>query len=91
MLTDWDKNNGIVGRIWEKTSKAGKPFISGYLYIEGQKIDLVGFQNKKREGKNDPDWILKISDPIEKRIEQKHEEISADADNFGEGDSEIPF
>jgi hypothetical protein len=90
MLTDWDKNNGIVGRIWNKTSKAGKPFISGYLYLEGQKIDLVGFQNKKREGKNDPDYIIKISSPIEERIEKRDEEISADADNFGTEDS-VPF
>jgi len=89
MLTDWDKNNGIVGRIWEKMSKAGKPFISGYIYIDVQKIDLVGFQNKKREGKADPDFIIKISDPIEQRIEKKTEEISADADNFGTDG--IPF
>jgi len=89
MLTDWDKNNGIVGRIWEKTSKAGKPFISGYIYIDGNKIDLVGFQNRKREGKNDPDFIIKISDPIEERVARKDEEISADADNFG--DQDVPF
>lgn len=91
-LSDYDRQNGIVGRIWNKVSRAGNNFKSGFLHIGGKKLDIVIFPNKKRPDKNDPDYVIKISDPVEKRQEKRAVEIAADMfDNVPEDNDNIPF
>ena len=53
-----------VGALWQKTSKAGKKFFSGYLVDEsGEKTRIVAFDNiYKKNGENSPDIRFYLSE-----------------------------
>ncbi len=53
------KKNDELGALWRKQSHTGTEFMSGYIQIDGQKIDIVCFRSKL-ENPNAPAWrILK--------------------------------
>lgn len=56
-----------IGAIWIKESRTGKKFLSAYVTINGEKINIVGFKNDyKEEGSSQPDYRLYESDPLKK-------------------------
>lgn len=44
-----------IGSLWKKQSKTGTIFYSGNITVNGVKIDIVVFTNRKRPDKQDPD------------------------------------
>ena len=55
-----------IGAFWVKTSNKGNKFYSGNIEIDGKKIMLVAFDNKK-EKENQPDIRIYESQPMEKK------------------------
>ena len=53
-----------IGALWEKTAKSGIKFLSGYIEVAGQKVEVVCFSNKKDGNDRRPDWRVM---PSEKR------------------------
>lgn len=49
-----------IGALWERTSGRGARFLSGHVEINGQKQDVVIFENGFKEGRQ-PDWRVYIS------------------------------
>ncbi len=48
-----------IGALWEKVSKGGAEFLSGYLTIDGHRIAVVAFKNlSRKEGDPTPTWRL---------------------------------
>lgn len=45
-----------VVAIWKKKTKNDATYLSLSIDIDGQKYSVLCFANKKREGKNDPDF-----------------------------------
>ena len=86
-----------AGALWEKTSKAGKKFFSGYVVGEdGEKIKIVGFENiYKKPGENSPDVRLYLSEEVASAKEaspKKKLELPKENVSVSEDDSEdIPF
>ena len=94
MASEYDKKAGIVGRLWNKVARSGNNFKSGYIEIGGEKVDLVIFHNRKREGEagaNDADYVIKISEPMQQRQERRTEEIAAEAFDDVAGGEDLPF
>ena len=58
--------NKSIGALWVKTSAKGNKFYSGNIEIDGKKIMLVAFDNKK-ESENQPDIRIYESQPMEKK------------------------
>lgn len=86
-----------AGALWQKTSKTGKKFFSGYIIGEnGEKIKIVGFENiYKKAGENSPDLRLYLSEEIASSKEvssEKQIELPKESSSVSEDDSEdIPF
>lgn len=55
--------NNSIGALWIKQSKSGTEFMSGYIEINGQKIDIVVFKNDKGDNDRKPDWKILRSQP----------------------------
>jgi len=72
--SDYDKKNGVIGKMWEKSSNRG-PYMTGYIVDpETEKeTQIVVWSNKKRPGKNDPDWQVCISKPREETDNRQHD------------------
>lgn len=52
------QNPNELGAIWKKESN-GKKFYTGKLTVNGQEIQIVMFQNdRKQPGSNAPDWRI---------------------------------
>lgn len=65
-----------IGAIWNRTSKEGRPYMSGEIEILGQKIPFVCFQNRKKDGSNPklPDSYIFIRASKDKREFPQKEE-----------------
>jgi len=57
----YDKENGIIGSLWEKEGRNGR-YMSGEIWIDGKQVRVVCFANRKRPGKNDRDWTVKAAE-----------------------------
>lgn len=66
-----------LGAMWCKQSAKGGEFLSGYVEIDGRKVNFVAFCNsRKPRGSKQPDWrILPARDqaPAAKRDEEQDE------------------
>lgn len=51
-----------IGAFWLKESRDGKKYMTGDITIDGRKIKVVMFSNKKRPDKKDPDYRLFLSE-----------------------------
>lgn len=48
-----------IGALWVKDSKSGNKFMSGVVEIDGEKHQIVVFENThKKEGSNQPDYKI---------------------------------
>ena len=75
-----------LGGLWENQSAAGTTYLSGTL--GGGK--LLAFRNTfKKDGSNDPDWILYIAPRAERRDDEDTTRMPP-VDDDGRP-SEIPF
>ena len=56
----FEKNPDEIGAIWKKISKSGSVFYSGYVEVNGEKVQLVLFPSSKEEDDRIPAFrILK--------------------------------
>ncbi len=52
-----------IGALWSRNGQNGE-FLSGDVTINGQKTEIVVFQNTyKQEGEKTPDWRIYVSEP----------------------------
>lgn len=67
-ISDYDRKKKVIAKFWEKNGTKG-PYMSGYLQdLEtGERTNVMCWQNKKRPGKKDPDWLFCLSDPEKER------------------------
>ena len=56
------KNPNQLGALWIKESDKGQ-FMSGYLEINGEKINIVCFKNTYKKEDKHPDWEVLKSKP----------------------------
>ena len=59
-----NKENKEIGALWEKTSKAGNKFKTGYVQLEnGERVEVVVFSNQyKKAGDNTPNFRIYLSE-----------------------------
>jgi uncharacterized protein (DUF736 family) len=59
-----NKENKEVGALWDKTSKAGNQFKTGYVQLEnGERVEIVVFSNQyKKAGDNTPNFRIYLSE-----------------------------
>lgn len=59
-----ENKNKEIGALWEKTSKAGNKFKTGYVQLEsGERCEVVIFSNQfKKPGDNTPDFRIYLSE-----------------------------
>ena len=67
-----DKRENELGALWKKTSKAGKPYMSGKIKTPaGEELSVVVFTNDyKKEGKH-PDYRIMKSEPRNEQTQQQ--------------------
>ncbi len=53
--------NNKIGALWNKTSGAGREYMSGEITVEGKKLSIVVFPNNPRPGKNDPNFQILLA------------------------------
>ncbi len=70
-----------LGGLWEHETRSGIKFWTGDL---GMNVQIQVWPNKKREGKNDPDYAIWFGEKLKK---PKETEIMS----FPPNSSEIPF
>jgi uncharacterized protein (DUF736 family) len=56
-----------VGAFWEYRSKSGKWYYSGFVTIDGKRIDLVMFKNDFRKTDKQPTYRVYLSEKKEER------------------------
>jgi hypothetical protein len=60
------KNPDELGALWTKEGKAGK-YMTGYIEVNGQRIDIVVFTNNKRKSDKSPNARILRSKPREQQ------------------------
>lgn len=96
-----------LGALWEKKSKDGSVYLSGYVTDKsGERIQLVLFVNKyKKVGEQSPDWRIYESKPLAAKqassiTERAKSQASANgsstqvavvAEEVSDNSEEIPF
>lgn len=68
-----------LGGLWKNTTKTGKTYLSGTL---GYDANIQIWPNKKRDGKEDPDYNIYISQKKHKKLEDE---------NVLQENNEVPF
>ena len=80
-VSEYERNKKVVAKLWIKQGRNGE-YMSGFLqdYETGEKVkDIVGFPNRKRPDKNDPDYLLMESKPLEQRQSAPKPTVDTDA------------
>jgi uncharacterized protein (DUF736 family) len=95
-----ENKNKEIGALWEKTSKAGNKFKSGYIQLEnGERLEVVVFTNQyKKPGDNTPDLRVYLSeqkgavqDKVSTKVVTKESSQAQVAATSQEDSDEIPF
>ena len=51
---DWKERE--AGAFWSREKKGGEKYLTGYVQVNGERVQLVAFRNKfKQDGENTPD------------------------------------
>jgi len=58
------KNEDQLGALWIKESQKG-PYLTGYIEVNGEKINVVCFKNQYKTEDKHPDWQILKSKPRE--------------------------
>ena len=66
-----------IGALWAKTSKKGTSFLSGYINIDGRKVEVVCFFNQHKKESKHPDYKVYLSEPREQRAQAEPEDNTA--------------
>ena len=72
-----------IGAFWLKTSKKGEKYMSGYVEINGAKVDLIVFKNKQKREDKQPDYRI--------FLKEKREYQAKEPDRNQEELIDIPF
>lgn len=90
----YEKDPKERGAAWVRVSQNGTRYMTGYVEVNGQKLDIVMFENKKKTGKQ-PDWKILESTPLEGQSAGTRNLDTREAprrdSRVDDTDSEIPF
>lgn len=67
-MANQTNNNNYVGSLWKKVSeKTGKKYLTGYIEVGGEKINVVAFVNQPEDKKSEksPDIVIMEQVPLE--------------------------
>lgn len=69
-----DRAFADVGALWEKRTRAGDKYLSGYLEINGERVPVTIFANKSKWNAADgrPDWIVYVQAPEAPTAAEEH-------------------
>ena len=97
-MTQQNEKQKSIGGLYNKTSKKGLDFLSGFIEVKGEKINLVIFQNQKKYDENTPDYSIFVSQPLQQgtykpATPQPQREVAKAPVRYdaSEQDDEIPF
>lgn len=86
-----------VGALWSRVARqTGKQFITGVLDLNemppGDKVNVVVFQNTRKQGAKSPDYLMFLSEPLEQRNAPQGDMFSSpgDSEDFDDADNS-PF
>lgn len=65
-----------IGAFWKKVSKSLVEYYSGYIEIDGKKVNLVMFVNIAKKDEKYPDLQIHISETIKRGVPVIEEEVS---------------
>ena len=57
-----EKNARDIGALWLKMGNKGE-YLSGYVEVNGVKVDLVCFKNGYKKSDKHPEWKILLSQP----------------------------
>jgi len=85
-----DKRENELGALWKKTSKAGKPYMSGKIKTPaGEELSVVVFTNDYKKEEKHPDYRIMKSEPRNEQAQQQtRDEDAAKWDTFTD---DVPF
>lgn len=69
-----------IGALWVKKNQRGD-FMTGYIEVNGQKIELVCFPNGFKTLEKHPDFRIMVSQPREQRVQQQQDPVAEEARN----------
>ena len=58
-----DNKSKSIGGLYVKTSAKGNEFLSGFIEVEGKRINIVAFHNAEKKSENTPDYSILVSNP----------------------------
>lgn len=76
----FEKDPNELGALWEKTNARGT-FMTGMIEVNGQKINVVCFPNRKGAASH-PDWRVLKSVPKEAKAAAPQSDVDADSIPF---------
>lgn len=71
-----------IGALWNKQAKNGSSYMTGNIEVNGAKINVVVFFNKKSK-ESQPDYQIYVSKPLEQKSLQNRQHIEELAAGFG--------
>lgn len=57
-MSENEERKPPIGALWERESRAGKKRLTGNVSIDGQRVQVVAFQNNKQGNAKRPDWLV---------------------------------
>jgi|GEM_PF-1758880 hypothetical protein len=85
------------GALWSRIAKStGKPFITGIIDLNemppGDKVNVVVFQNTRKQAANSPDYLMFLSEPAKQKEAPQGDMFSSPGGSEGFDDVDIePF
>jgi hypothetical protein len=85
------------GALWSRIAKStGKPFITGIIDLNemppGDKVNVVVFQNTRKQAANSPDYLMFLSEPAKQKEVSQGDFFNQGAGEGGPMDEDdIPF
>lgn len=58
-----------IGALWSRTASSGAEYMTGFIELNGAKVEVVAFRNKKDGNEKRPDWRIYPSEPRQSKGE----------------------
>jgi uncharacterized protein (DUF736 family) len=87
-MMPYEKDPNEIGALWNKTTGAGKQYMTGKVTVNGQDVSIVCFGNSSKSKDTHPDWRVLISQP--KQSEPPQQQRTAPRQTANPTD-DIPF
>lgn len=84
----YEKDPNEIGALWNKTTSAGKQYMTGKLTIGSLELNVVCFSNTSKNSEKHPDWRVLISQPKSQEPPQQQKPAPRQTYNPTE---DIPF